>query len=193
VFERVTTDVRAVMVRTHRLAVAAHRQRMALGDLAEALSTPSGNTAEIWQTPAVDAPTAVDDGHTGGVTDAPMSFDRETSTMLEQAALVAQRERAEHIGTEHLLAALVRTGPADIVSSLAARGATAEAVDALLARLDGGLGVERLPVALAVADRRRWQRAKAWVRGDQPTRRMLTTVMFVLIVVVVFVLCVWGP
>lgn len=53
-------------------------------------------------------------------------------------------------------------GPPDVVAWLAARHATAEAVDALLAWLRGGPGVARLPAKLSRADR--WNGRWATVR-----------------------------
>ncbi|MFG2045070.1 hypothetical protein [Dactylosporangium sp. NPDC048998] len=252
-FERTTTDTRAVLARIPSLALAAKRRQMTLPDLAAALSTPTGNTAEVWHAPAAEPPPTeppptaesppaeppstaeppsaeppstaelTESGERGGppstaeppsaaepptagsgtsgtvppasVSGAPpdLRFDRDTRVMLEQARLVALRERAEHIGTEHLLAALVRTGPPDVVTWLADRGATAEAVDALLARLRGGPGVERLPAELSRADRWNWRRAAARVHGDRRIPRLLTTGALLLAAVVVFVFCVWGP
>jgi hypothetical protein len=76
----------------------------------------------------------------------------------------------------------------------AARRATAEAVDALLARLRGGPGVERLPAEPSRADRRNWRRATARVHNGQRIPHPLTTVAVVLtVMVVLFVLCAWGP
>jgi ATP-dependent Clp protease ATP-binding subunit ClpA len=206
VFERMTTDARAVIARLPRLALAADRRQISLWDLAAALSAPSGNTAALWHAPAAEPPPAAEpqpaaDCRTAGaVPNASVSgaapglrFDREARAVLKQALLVALQERAQHIGTEHLLAALVRTGPPDVVAWLAARNATAETVDALLARLRGEPGVERLPAKLSRADRWNWRRATAWVHGGQPIPHPLVTVAVVLIVIVVFVLCVWGP
>jgi hypothetical protein len=123
-----------------------------------------------------------------------LRFDREARAALKQALLVALQERAQHIGTEHLLAALVRTGPPDVVAWLAARNATAEAVDAVLARLRGGPGVERLPAKPSRADRWNWRPATAWVHGRQRIPHPLATVAVVLtVMMVVFVLCIWGP
>ncbi|MEV6930769.1 hypothetical protein AB0M46_40640 [Dactylosporangium sp. NPDC051485] len=193
-----TTDTQAVIARIPRFALAADRRQMTLWDLAEALSAPLGNIAEIWDPPVVDpspatGPPTTDSGTVGAAPPASVSgappylrFDRETRAMLEQALRVALRERAEHIGTEHLLAALVRTGPPEVVTWLAARGATAEAVDALLARLHGGPGVERVPAEWSRADRRNRLLAAA-------IPRLLVTVVVVLAVMVMFVLCVWGP
>jgi ATP-dependent Clp protease ATP-binding subunit ClpA len=133
---------------------------MTLWDLATALSAPSGNTAALWHAPAAEPSPAADSRTADAVPPASVSgaapglrFDREVRATLEQALLVALQERAQHIGTEHLLAALVRTGPTDVVAWLAARNVTAEAVDALLAGLRGGPGVEQLQAKLSRADR----------------------------------------
>ena len=205
VFERMTTDARAVIARIPRLALAADRRQMTLWDLAAALPAPSGNTATLWHAPTAEPPPAAEppaaDSRTAGtVPPASVSgaaqglrFDREARAVLEQALLVALQERAEHIGTEHILAALLRTGPPDVVAWLAARSATAEAVDALLARLRGGPGVERLPAKPSRADRRNWRRATARVHGGHPIPHPVATVAVVLTVMVVFLLCVWGP
>jgi hypothetical protein len=96
------------------------------------------------------------------------------------------------VGTEHLLAALVRTGPADVVAWLADRGATAEAVDALLARLDGGPGVERLAAEPTPAQQRAWRRMTAKARDGQRFP-LVTTLVVIAIAAALFVLCVWGP
>jgi ATP-dependent Clp protease ATP-binding subunit ClpA len=199
VFERMTTDARAVIARIPRLALAADRRQMTLWDLAAALSAPSGNTAALWHVPSAEPPPAADSGTAGAVPPASVSgaasglrFDREARAVLEKALLVALQERSPHIGTEHLLAALVRTGPPDVVAWLATRNASAEAVDALLARLRGGPGVERLPAKLSRADRWIWRRATARVHGRR-IPHPLATVAFVLTVMVVLVLCAWGP
>jgi ATP-dependent Clp protease ATP-binding subunit ClpA len=208
VFKRMTTDARAVIARIPRLALAADRRHMTLWDLAAALSAPSGNTAALWPASAAEPPAAepaaaeppAAEPAAGTVPPASVSgaapdlrFDREARAVLEQALRVALQERAEHIGTEHLLAALVRTGPPDVVAWLAARSATAEAVDALLARLRGGLGVERLPAKPSRTDPRIW-RVMGRVHGGQRKPHPLATVAVVLtVMVVVFVLCVWGP
>lgn len=203
-FEHVTTDARAVIVRVQHLAIAVGRRHMTLWDLAAALSTPSGNSAALWHNPATETSPAVQPMGAGSgtagtgppvrvSTSGPsLRFDPETRAMLEEALRVALRERAGHIGTEHLLAAMVRTAPPDVVDWLAARGATAEAVDALLTQLRGGPGVERLPAGLARAHRRIWRRATGRANG-RPVRGLLTTAAVVLTIVVVFVLCIWGP
>ncbi|HEX5994835.1 MAG TPA: hypothetical protein VFY84_06805 [Jiangellales bacterium] len=202
-----TTDVRAVIGRIPQLASAADGHRLTVWHLAAALSVPSGNTAVLWRAPTAE-PSAEPDGGdartTGSVTAAtapPASvggaaphprFDPQARAVLEGALLVALQERADHIGTEHLLAALVRTGPADVVAWLAARNATAETVDALLSGLRGGLGVERLPAPMSRADRFIWWRATARVHGGPWRWRLLGAVVVVLTVTLV-VLCVWGP
>ncbi|PWR10003.1 hypothetical protein DKT69_29855 [Micromonospora sicca] len=205
-FERMTTDARAVIARIPRLALAADRREMTLWDLAAALPAASGNTAALWHAPTAGPPPAAEplaaEPRTPGTVPptsvsgaAPgLRFDREARAVLEQARLVALEERAEHIGTEHLLAALLRTGPPDVVAWLAARRATAEAVDALLARLRGGPGVERLPAEPSRADRRNWRRATVRVHGGQRIPHPLATVAVVLtVMLVLFVLCAWGP
>ncbi|WP_200216893.1 Clp protease N-terminal domain-containing protein [Micromonospora coerulea] len=195
-----TTDARAVIARIPSLALAADRRQMTLWDLAAALPAPSGNTATLWHAPTAEPPPAADSRTAGTAPPASVSgaaqglrFDREARAVLEQALHVALQERAEHIGTEHILAALLRTGPPDVVAWLAARSATAEAVDALLTRLRGGPGVERLPAKPSRADRRNWRRATVRAHGGQRIPHPLATVAVVLTVMVVFVLCVWGP
>jgi hypothetical protein len=206
VFERMTTDARSVIARIPR--VAANRRRMTLRDLAAALSVPTGNTAALWHAPAAE-PSVADSGNvdvvtadvgtaaavpsTGATTAPNLRFDGEARSVLEEALVIALQEWAYHIGTEHLLAAVVRTGPPDVVAKLAARGATVEAVDALLVRLHGGLGVERLPAAPSRAGRRTWRRRTAQVHGYQRIPRPLAIVAVILAAAVVFVLCVWGP
>jgi hypothetical protein len=205
VFERMTTDARSVIARIPR--VAANRRRMTLRDLAAALSVPTGNTAALWHAPATD-PQVADSGNvdvvtadvgtaaappTSAIAASNLRFDGEAKRVLEEALYIALQEWAYHIGTEHLLAALVRTGPPDVVATLAARGATVEAVDALLVRLHGGLGVERVPAAPSRAGRRTWRRRTAQVHGYQRIPRPLAIVAMVLAAAVVFVLCVWGP
>jgi len=201
-----STDARSVIARIPRLA--ANRRRMTLRDLAAALSVPTGNTASLWHAPATE-PRADDSGNVDVVTadvvtaaTAPptnataasnLRFDGEGRRVLEEALNIALQEWAYHIGTEHLLAALVRTGPPDVVATLAARGATVEAVDALLVRLHGGLGVERVPAVPSRAGRRTWRRRTAQVHGYQRIPRPLAIVAVVLAAAVVFVLCVWGP
>ena len=206
-----TTDARSVIARIPRPA--ANRRRMTLRDLAAALSVPTGNTAALWHAPATEPP-AADSGNvdvvtadvvtadvgtaatappTSATTAPNLRFDGEARGVLEEALGIALQEWAYHIGTEHLLAALVRTGPPDVVATLAARGATVDAVDALLVRLHGGLGVERVPAAPSRAGRRTWRRRTAQVHGYQRIPRPLAIVAIVLAAAVVFVLCIWGP
>lgn len=176
-----TTDARSVMVGTRHHAAAAKRDQMTPRDLAAALVVPTGNTAQLWDAPAAEPPSPARGPD--------LRFDGAARAVLERSAQVAAEQRAEHVGTEHVLAALVRTGPPDVVTWLAERGGTGETVDALLARLDGGLGVERLPDGPAPADQRAWDRAVAR-RGRFP---YVTVIVSVLVAVALFVLCVWGP
>jgi hypothetical protein len=197
VFERMTTDARSVIADMPQHAWAADRREMTRWDLAAALAVSSGNTADLWPAKAAETP-AQDSGiaHTVPPTSKRgpyLRFDREVRAVLEQALAIALQQRAEHVGTEHLLAALVRTGPADVVAWLGTRGATAEAVDALLARLNGDAGVEQLAASPSRTDRRRWRRATARVHGGWQAPGLLATVAVVLAVIVVFALCIWGP
>jgi hypothetical protein len=153
-FTRMTTDARAVIARVPRL-VCVDEPVMTRWHLAQALATPSGNTAELWNGPAAQ-PSPVD-----GPPSPPVN---------------------------------VRTGPSDIVAGLAARGASAEAVDALLARLHGGPGVERLAERPSRTDGRRWRRLAAAANGGRPVASLLTTVaILVAVMLVLLVVCAWGP
>src|SRR5262245_44473834 len=103
---------------------------MTPADLAAALvARPVGNTAGIWTSPQLAEP-AEPAGAQGGrlLAKAPHRFDAVARAVLTQSLHVAVAEAAAHIGTEHLLAALVRSGPSDVVAGLGARGATAETV-----------------------------------------------------------------
>jgi len=201
VFARFTTDARAAIGRIPRLTLAANRRQMTPADLAAALAAaPSGNTTGLWHAPDAQHlhaahPAAVGAGPPASVggTNPDLRFDPQARAVLEQSLHVALRERAGHIGTEHLLAALVRTGPPDVVAWLAGRGATAEAVDALLVRLHGGPGVERLPAKPSVLDRRFWRWATAREHGRRRMPHPLAAVAVLLTIAAVFVLCVWGP
>ncbi|WP_327010838.1 hypothetical protein OHA72_28390 [Dactylosporangium sp. NBC_01737] len=174
-----TTDARSVILATRHQAAAAKRDRMTPSDLAAALAVPTGNTAGVWAAPAAEPAAAVS---------APrLRFDGALRRVLKQAAQAARAARAQQIGTEHLLAALVRTGPPGVVTWLAERGATTEAVDELLARLGTGRGVERLPDEPSPEDQRGWERA---MTGGFP---YVTVIVSVVVAVVLFVLCVWGP
>ncbi len=193
-FTRMTTDARAVIARIPRL-VSVDEPVMTRWHLAQALATPSGNTAELWngpaaQPPPVDAPPSV----TANAAARDLRFDRKTRQVLEQALRLALGEGAGQVGTEHLLAALVRTGPSDTVAWLAARGASAEAVDALLAWLHGRPGVERLAERPSRTDRRGWRRLAATANGGRPVPQLLTTVaILVALALVLLVVCAWGP
>ncbi|MEV6926941.1 Clp protease N-terminal domain-containing protein [Dactylosporangium sp. NPDC051485] len=146
-FERLTAETRQMLALVPHYAVAAGRSEMTPADLAAALAArPVGNTAGIWTSPQPPEP-AEPAGAQGGrlPPKAPHRFDKAARAVLTQSLHVAVAEAAAHIGTEHLLAALVRSGPPDVVAGLGARGATAETVDALLARLAGGLGTEGPP------------------------------------------------
>jgi ATP-dependent Clp protease ATP-binding subunit ClpA len=168
VFERTTIEIRDVLQQLPGLARAGGRARVTLEDTAAAVQDAPGNTAPLWNGPPAEK-TLVPEGQ-----DVP--FDDASRALLEETAALAQREGAEHIGTEHLLAALVRTGPQDIVARLAERGATAESVGDLLAGLHGGIGIER--------------------PAQKPKRsvpRPVAIALLVLLVAALFVLCVWGP
>ncbi|MEU7871809.1 Clp protease N-terminal domain-containing protein [Dactylosporangium sp. NPDC049140] len=142
-FERFTAEARQVVALVPHYAVAAGRSEMTPADLAAALAArPVGNTAGIWTSPRPE-PTSTRGGRRPP--EAPHRFDAAARAVLTQSLYVAMAEAAAHIGTEHLLAALVRSGPPDVVAGLGARGATAGAVDALLARLAGGPGTEGPP------------------------------------------------
>ncbi|GAA4262748.1 Clp protease N-terminal domain-containing protein [Dactylosporangium darangshiense] len=146
-FERFTAEARQVVALVPYYAVAAGRSEMTPADLAAALAArPVGNTAGIWTSPQPPEPAEPTSTQGGRVLPkAPHRFDEVARAVLTQSLRVAVAEAAAHIGTEHLLAALVRSGPPDVVAGLGARGATAETVDALLARLAGGLGTEGPP------------------------------------------------
>ncbi|MEV8511942.1 Clp protease N-terminal domain-containing protein [Dactylosporangium sp. NPDC051484] len=149
-FERFTAETRQVLALVPHYAVAAGRPEMTPADLAAALAArPVGNTAGIWTSPQLPEP-AEPAGAQGRrlPPKAPHRFDKAARAVLTRSLHVAVTEAAAHIGTEHLLAALVRNGPPDVVAGLGARGATAETVDALLARLAGALGTEGPPEEL---------------------------------------------
>jgi hypothetical protein len=182
VYERVTTDVRSALIDVPGRAVAAGRDRITVMDLAAALAVPRGNTAALWSTPSAPVDPSA----------ATPRLDRQARTVLSTAGSIALARRAGHVGTEHVLAALVRTGPPDVVAWLADRGATAEAVEALLAELDGRLGAEQLAGEPTPDEQRRWRQ----LTGDGPTAKLspaVTAVIVVAVVAVLFVLCVWGP
>ncbi|MEV4508167.1 hypothetical protein AB0K00_04325 [Dactylosporangium sp. NPDC049525] len=174
-----TTDARSVILGTRHQAAAAKRGQMTASDLAAALAVPTGNTAALWTAPTAEPPSPGSAPH--------LRFDRTVRTVLDQAARVALAQRAEHIGTEHVLAALVRTGPPDVVAWLAERGADAGAVDDLLTRLGADPGVERLPAEPSPEEQRSWERARA---AGFP---YVTVAVSIVIAVALFVLCVWGP
>ncbi|MFB9446586.1 hypothetical protein Dvina_27925 [Dactylosporangium vinaceum] len=98
-------------------------------------------------------------------------------------------EKAPHIGTEHLLAALVRRGPKDVVTDLSTWGATPEAVNVLLARLAGGRGVEMPPeggpAAVNLARRSRLRSARG--------RALVVLAVILLPLLLVVGVCVLGP
>ncbi len=176
-----TTDALTVL-RGIRPA-AAKRDQLTPRDLAAALVVPLGNVAALWP----DAPAAP----VRATRAKWVRFGDDLKQVLEESLAVAQRHRAGHIGTEHLLAALVHTGPADVAAWLAERGATAEAVDALLARLDGGPGVEQPPEPTPAVERE-WPRATSRA-GGRAYAPVVTAVLAVAVVAGLFVLCVWGP
>ncbi|GAB3851759.1 hypothetical protein ACFPIJ_53460 [Dactylosporangium cerinum] len=190
-FERFTTDLRSVIVGAKQHAAAAAHGQVTLSDLAAALAVPRGNTADLWTVtsfPVSDAPDPA-----SGPSSEPSSesdFDAGVREVLEESLRVALRQRAPHVGTEHLLAALVSSGAPDVAAWLDERGATASAADDLLARLAGGPGVEVLTAKPTPAEERRWQRATGARRSTSP---FLTAIIVVVVIAVLFVLCVWGP
>ncbi|WP_330186333.1 Clp protease N-terminal domain-containing protein [Dactylosporangium sp. AC04546] len=146
-FERVTAEARQVLALVPRYAVAAGRSEITPADLAAALAArPIGNTAGVWTTPPSSEPAEPTNVPSGGTApNKPPRFNRAARAALERSLRVALDEAARHVGTEHLLAALVRGGPPDVAAGLGALGATADAVDALLARLAGKPGAEGPP------------------------------------------------
>jgi ATP-dependent Clp protease ATP-binding subunit ClpA len=152
--ERLTTEARAVLQR-------AGGERTTPAALAAALCGAPGNTASLW-TP------------TPPPSSSEFAAGTESRDLLEEAMAISVQENATHVGTEHLLAALVRTGPDEVVAWLAERGATRESSDAVLAALHGTPGTERR------ANRRK-------------VPLPVTIAGTVLLVAIVFVLCVWGP
>ncbi|GAA3287828.1 hypothetical protein Dvina_15355 [Dactylosporangium vinaceum] len=153
--DRLTTEARAAVTRAAGPTPQA---------LAEALATyRTGNTATIWTTPLPAAP-----AHPPSAPE----LDADASAVLDRARAL----NPDHVGTEHLLAALVRSDHPDVVAWLAAQGATADAVDRLLADLDGGLGVESPPA-----------------KGSFSLSPAWTVAITIAVVIVLFVLCIWGP
>ena len=151
--ERLTIEARAVLQR-------AGGERTTPAALAAALCGAPGNTASVWTQP----PPPSSESAAGTA----------SQDLLEEAMAISVQENATHVGTEHLLAALVRTAPDEVVAWLAERGATRESSDAVLAALHGTPGTERR------ADHRK-------------VPLPVTIVGTVLLVAIVFVLCVWGP
>src|SRR5262249_26465945 len=113
--------------------------------------------------------------------------------VLAAATVIAREAGTAHVGTEHLLAALIRHGHPEVVTLLAERGGTAEAADALLTGLAGGPGVEAPPEPLpgtlldALPGTRR--------AGVRPVSRRLAFAALVCLLVgtVILVVCVLGP
>nr|BFE61260.1 hypothetical protein GCM10020063_057860 [Dactylosporangium thailandense] len=186
-FSRFTTDARAVIARLPSFATADARTTISPMDLAQALHAHrAGNAAAIWTDPwpAADLPPSP--------TETP--FDPATKAVLEQSLRVALESGAEHIGTEHLLAALVRTSSA--ADWLAERGATREAVDELLTRLAGGTHLEKPAETPSAKDRREWKAARANLTGGkQPGLSPAYTIAIAVVALaVVLALCIWsGP
>ncbi|WP_327002396.1 hypothetical protein OHA72_45910 [Dactylosporangium sp. NBC_01737] len=146
-FERVTAEARQVLLLVPRYAVAAGRSEITPADFAAALAgRPIGNTAGVWTAPPSPEPAEPTNVPGGGTApNKPTRFNRAARAALERSLRVALDETATHLGTEHLLAALVRGGPPDVAAGLGALGATADAVDALLAGLAGAPGAEGPP------------------------------------------------
>ncbi|WP_433219409.1 Clp protease N-terminal domain-containing protein [Dactylosporangium sp. CS-047395] len=188
-FSRITTEARAAIALLPTFAHAAAHPSVTPQDLAAALhSLRAGNTAALWTDPHPGPPPAS--------AQSPADFDQPLKQVLEQAGRIAMTANAEHIGTEHLLAALLRTDPSSpVVDWLASRGVTSEAVDALLTRLAGGLGSESLAEKPSFMERRKWNAARAYSQGKRSgLSTTMTIVLTVILVVVVLGLCIWsGP
>jgi ATP-dependent Clp protease ATP-binding subunit ClpA len=189
VFSRITTEARAAIALLPTFAHAAKRSSVTPQDLAAALhSQRAGNTAALWTDPHPGPPPTT--------SQSPSDFDQPLKQVLEQAARIAVTANAEHIGTEHLLAALLRTDPASpVVPWLTDRGATPEAVDTLLTRLAGALGSESLAEQPSFMDRRKWNAARAYSQGKRSgLSTTMTIALTVILVVIVLALCIWsGP
>jgi hypothetical protein len=141
VYERFTIEALDTTPVAVSFALAAGRHETSPADLAAALvSRGAGNATLLW-TPGPPPPAVTDDS--------PVRIGEATKAILAEAHAIARYEGADHVGTEHLAAALVRTGPPDAVALLAERGATAKTVDALLATLGGGIGAEHRPISAA--------------------------------------------
>ncbi|MFF5225745.1 Clp protease N-terminal domain-containing protein [Dactylosporangium sp. NPDC000521] len=172
---RWTTDAQKVIGRMACLAAAAGRPNITAQDMATALGKPLGNTAELWS-PVPETPEFVQP-----VTVAP--FDRAAKRVLERSVRIALDRGTQHLGTEHFAAALVHHGPPDVAAWLAAHGVTPDRVDALVAGLAGGTGVEQLAEEPL---------GRTWSPNPVVTS-LLTTAGLIAAAVVVFVLCIWGP
>lgn len=173
-YERFTLEALDTTPVAVSFALAGGRHETSPADLAAALvSRDTGNATLLW-TQGPPPPATTDDS--------PVRLGESTKAILAEAHAIAGHEGAGHIGTEHLVAALVRTGPPDAVAFLAERGATPEAVDALLATLAGGIGAER-QVASSAGRRRPKERIQL----------VLTVAITLAVLAGVFVLCIWGP
>ncbi|WP_433060706.1 Clp protease N-terminal domain-containing protein [Dactylosporangium sp. CS-033363] len=188
-FSRITTEARAAIALLPTFAHAAKRTSVTPQDLAAALhSQRAGNTAALWTDPHPGPPPS------SSLT--PSDFDQPLKQVLEQAGRIAMTANAEHIGTEHLLAALLRTDPSSpVVAWLSERGATSEAMDALLTRLAGGLGSESLAEKPSFMERRKWNAARAHSQGKHSgLSTTMTIALTVILIVIVLALCIWsGP
>ncbi|WP_091307582.1 Clp protease N-terminal domain-containing protein [Micromonospora chersina] len=114
-------------------------------------------------------------------------FGKDTKQVLAAAIRLAAGGGAEHVGTEHLLVALLAHGPTAVVSAFEEQGVTAGAMARYVAGLHGAAGAERLMVAPGWRARRAWKRLERHSSPRKSWRPALFAASVVVALAVMFV------
>jgi ATP-dependent Clp protease ATP-binding subunit ClpA len=170
-FDYWTNDARELVTRASVTATDAGRL-VSPADLAAGLLTyGQGNVARWRNTVSIDTNgilIALDTAAAAGPPRPSVRFDQATRQVLAAAVCDAGRAGANHVGTEHLLAALLTHGPTGVVELFAEQGITAQDVARYVGLMRGDLGVERLPGKPA------WRSRRAWRRLGGPAPRQIS-------------------
>ncbi|MEU4476751.1 Clp protease N-terminal domain-containing protein [Micromonospora sp. NPDC023966] len=114
-------------------------------------------------------------------------FDNHARRVLAAAIRLAARGGAGHVGTEHLLAALLAHGPTAVISAFEEQGVTAETVARYVTNLNGVAGAERLMAAPGWGARRAWRRLGRSTTPGNSWRGALFAASTVVALAVIFV------
>jgi hypothetical protein len=130
------------------------------------LRYPDGNVARWRAESGFDADRAVMSLTAVPVDPQPVAegqvrFDDDSRRILTAAITHALRSGADHVGTEHFLAATVGFGPPAVIAAFREQGVTADQVMAYVAAMNNDPGVERLAFPPDRDAVRGWRQARS--------------------------------